>query len=138
MSNLIAPSKSLGYSSIFLDFLNGSGATKNFYPSSDPADVVRRLDDVVYRRDEIISILERQNRVYGASEKTFENIAKLSDPKTVCIFAGQQAVLFGGQLLIVIKALSLVKAARAHSDKLNRPVIPVFWIAGDDLSLIHI
>ncbi|UCD63565.1 MAG: bacillithiol biosynthesis cysteine-adding enzyme BshC [Candidatus Zixiibacteriota bacterium] len=132
MSNLIAPSKALGYSSIFLDFLSGSGVAKDFYPATDPADVARRLDAVAYRRDHIVAILEKQNSLYGASDKTLANIEKLKDPLAVCLFAGQQAILFGGPMLIMYKALSLVKAAHAYTEKLGRPVIPVFWIAADD------
>ncbi|MDF1545243.1 MAG: bacillithiol biosynthesis cysteine-adding enzyme BshC, partial [bacterium] len=50
----------------------------------------------------------------------------------VCVFSGQQACLFGGPLLVIIKALGIVKAAREYEKLLKRPVIPIFWIAGDD------
>ena len=41
-------------------------------------------------------------------------------------------MLFGGPLLVIGKALAIIKAARQYAEKLNRPVIPIFWIAGDD------
>jgi len=132
MSNLIAPSKALGYSSIFLDFLSEAPPARPFYPASGVAEVAQALGSVEYRRDEICSILERQNRLYGASDETFRNLEKLRDPSAVCIFAGQQAGLFGGPLLTVYKALSLVKSAELYARELGCPVIPVFWIAGDD------
>lgn len=34
--------------------------------------------------------------------------------------------------MIIIKALAIAKAACRYSEQLNRPVVPVFWIAGDD------
>ncbi|UCE25590.1 MAG: bacillithiol biosynthesis cysteine-adding enzyme BshC [Candidatus Zixiibacteriota bacterium] len=132
MSNLIAPSKSLGYSNIFLDFLADASPARHFYPSESIVDVAAGLDAVEYRREEICRILTAQNRLYGASQQTLDNIERLKRRSSVCLFAGQQAGLFGGPLLVVYKALALVKAARLYETELNRPVIPVFWIAGDD------
>ncbi len=132
MSNLIAPSKSLGYSNIFLDFLADVSSARNFYPSQNIDDVAAKIDAVDYRRDDICGILDAQNRLYGASQRALDNIEKIKDPSAVCIFAGQQAGLFGGPLLVIYKALALVKAAQLYETQLNRPVIPVFWIAGDD------
>ncbi len=132
MSNIIAPSKSLGYSNIFLDFLAGLKPASGFFPASGPEEVSVKLDKLDYNRELMVDILTRQNRHYGASEKTFQNIDKLRSKDAVCIFAGQQAGLFGGPLLVVFKALSLVKAAVQYEQKLKRSVIPIFWIAGDD------
>jgi len=132
MNNLVKPTKALKYSDIYLDFINGKETVKTFYPAKSLVDVASQLDGVHYDRRRLISILTKQNREYGASEKTFENIEKLKNESTVCLFSGQQAGLFGGPFLIVIKALAIVKAARQYSKQLNCSVIPVFWIAGDD------
>lgn len=40
------------------------------------------------------------------------------DKKALCAFTSQQACLFGGPLLIIIKALAIVKAARRYSEQL--------------------
>ncbi len=132
MSNLIAPSKALGYSDIYLDFLARESRAMTFFPAAGVDDVAGRVSSVKFHRREIVDILKAQNRLYGASDKTLENIERLKDDSAVCIFAGQQAGLFGGPLLVMYKALSLVKAARAYQASLGRPVVPVFWIAGDD------
>ena len=132
MSNLIAPSKTLGYSSIFLDFLAGQKPASAFYPAGQPGEVAAKLDGQEFNRRALCDILTRQNRSYGASEKTFANVEKLKQADAVCLFAGQQAGLFGGPMLVIHKALSLVKAAAQYTQQLGRPVIPIFWIAGDD------
>jgi bacillithiol biosynthesis cysteine-adding enzyme BshC len=132
MNNLIAPAKVLGYSQIYLDFIEQSKNTRQFYPATSLKDVADKLDSIDYNREKIAEILKKQNQEFGASKNTFENIDKLLNKKTVCLFSGQQAGLFGGPLLVIFKALSIVKAAKMYSEELGRIVIPIFWIAGDD------
>jgi len=132
MTTLIAPSKHLGYSNIFLDFLANSESAREFYLADSPKHVAEKLDRVGYDRPKLIEILRAQNKKYQSSDKTFENIELLKDPRTVTVFSGQQAVFFGGPLLIAVKAVALVKQAREYSEILGRPVVPLFWIAGDD------
>ena len=132
MSTLIAPGKGLGYSNIYLDFLKGSGTAKELYLADDFNKVVELLHHHMYDRKKLVQILKKQNTIFGSTEKTFANIEKLISEDTVAVFSGQQAVLFGGPMLIMIKALTLVMSTDELSKKLNRPVIPIFWIAGDD------
>ncbi|HKK20979.1 MAG TPA: bacillithiol biosynthesis cysteine-adding enzyme BshC, partial [candidate division Zixibacteria bacterium] len=132
MDHVITPSKELGYSDIYLDFVKGSDRAKEFYPAGSLEEVASRLDLKEFPRNDMAGILERQNKLFGAGEKTLRNIALLRDKKTLCVFSGQQAGLFTGPMLVVIKALAIVKAATVYSEKLNRPVIPIFWIAADD------
>ena len=132
MTTLIAPSKHLGYSNIFLDFLANSESAREFYLADSPKHVAEKLDRVGYDRSKLIEILKAQNKKYKSSDKTFENIELLKDTRTVTVFSGQQAVFFGGPLLIAVKAVALVKQAREYSEILGRSVVPLFWISGDD------
>lgn len=132
MTTLIAPSKYLGYSNIYLDFLAKTESAREFYLADSPKLVAEKLDRVGYDRPKLIEILKAQNNEYNSSAKTFENIELLKNPRTVTVFSGQQAVFFGGPHLIVIKAVALVKQADEYSEILGRPVVPVFWISGDD------
>ena len=132
MKSLIAPVKELGYSKIYLDFINNSGSTNKFYTATSINDVADSVCRLNYNREAITEILARQNKNYGSAEATFQNIEKIKGKNAVCLFSGQQAGLLGGPLLVIIKALAIVKAAKNYSKELNRPVIPIFWIAGDD------
>ncbi len=132
MAKLIEPSKDLGYSDIYLDFVAGLHSARHFYSVDNVRDVAKQLDTIQYDRDRIADILKRQNESWGTGKKTLDNIERLRDPKSACVFSGQQAVLFGGPLLVQIKALAIIKAARKYENDLGRPVIPIFWIAGDD------
>ncbi len=130
-NRLIDPAK-LGYSKIYMDFLNGQAPAVDFYLSRDLSAVASALDGVDFRRAELLSILHAQNTIYGVSAAAQANIDRLGDPRAVCVFSGQQAGLFGGPLLSLIKGLAAARAAELYSHELGRPVIPVFWIAGDD------
>lgn len=83
-------------------------------------------------REKLVDVLHRFNKRMGNAPEAAEQIEKLRNPETAVIVGGQQAGLFGGSLLVIHKAISIIQAARNASDVLGRPVIPVFWIAGED------
>ena len=60
---------------------------------------------------------------------------RLFAPGAMCVTTGQQPGLFTGPLLVLYKALSAVALARRLERTLARPVVPVFWVAGDDHDL---
>ncbi len=66
---------------------------------------------------------------YGAGA---ENLDRLFGRDALCVTSGQQPGLFTGPLFTVYKALSAVALARICESALDRPVVPVFWVAGDD------
>jgi bacillithiol biosynthesis cysteine-adding enzyme BshC len=59
-------------------------------------------------------------------------LARLSEPGAVAVTTGQQPGLFTGPLYTIYKALSAAALARILERQWQRPVVPVFWIAGDD------
>lgn len=61
-----------------------------------------------------------------------ENILLLEQGKARVIFTGQQLGLFLGPALTLYKIFSAIALARSLSEKLQEPIIPVFWLHGDD------
>jgi bacillithiol synthase len=59
-------------------------------------------------------------------------LARLQEPGACAITTGQQPGLFTGPLYTVYKALSTAALARILERQWQRPVVPVFWVAGDD------
>ncbi len=57
---------------------------------------------------------------------------RLSDPDVLMVTTGQQPGLFTGPLYTIYKALSAAMLARRLEARWSRPVVPVFWVAGDD------
>jgi bacillithiol biosynthesis cysteine-adding enzyme BshC len=129
---LIAPSRTLGYSDLYLDVLAGKPSAGTFFRANDPEAVAREIDRASYPRRELVDILTRQNQQFHADDAAFRSLTSLAVPGSACVFGGQQAGLFTGPLLVIVKALALVKVAKAYSAKLDRSVVPIFWIAGDD------
>ena len=63
------------------------------------------------------------------------NLDILRREPALCVTTGQQPGLFTGPLFTIYKALSAVALADRFSKQLERPVVPVFWVAGDDHDL---
>ena len=59
-------------------------------------------------------------------------LARLRAPGAVAVTTGQQPGLFTGPLYTIHKALSAAALARVLEARWGRPVVPVFWLAGDD------
>lgn len=59
-------------------------------------------------------------------------LARLQEPGAFVVTTGQQPGLFTGPLYTIHKALSTAAVARVLERQWQRPVVPVFWVAGDD------
>jgi bacillithiol biosynthesis cysteine-adding enzyme BshC len=59
-------------------------------------------------------------------------LARLREPGASVVTTGQQPGLFTGPLYTMYKALSAAALARLLERQWQHPVVPVFWVAGDD------
>jgi bacillithiol synthase len=59
-------------------------------------------------------------------------VTRLGEPGAFVVTTGQQAGLFTGPLYTIYKAVSTAALARVLERQWQRPVVPVFWVAGDD------
>src|SRR3954464_2254481 len=59
-------------------------------------------------------------------------LARLREPGAIAVTSGQQPGLFTGPLYTIYKALSTAALAHILERQWQRPVVPVFWVAGDD------
>ncbi|MBD3381868.1 MAG: bacillithiol biosynthesis cysteine-adding enzyme BshC [candidate division Zixibacteria bacterium] len=124
-------------SKLFWDFLNDFEKVAPYYCAN-----FRRIDRFEknasnmakrdYKREELVAILTEQNKSYGFAGKTFDNIEKLRDTKSCVVFTGQQVGLLTGPMYTVYKTLTALKLAQEMEDKLDVPVVPIFWMATDD------
>jgi len=117
-------------SRLFQDFLQHFERVQSFY-ARPPLDLSwwsaekQRIDYPAERRQAVASILERQNREFGAGEKTLANIARLR-AGAPAVVTGQQVGLFGGPLFCLLKALAIA----THAEKTD--AVPIFWLATED------
>lgn len=98
-------------------------------------DFEHRLNEIKernYKRDELVQVLMELNEEWDAPKSTIKNIERLKDEKSVVVIGGQQAGVLTGPLYSVNKVISIIQLARQQERNLGIPVIPVFWIAGED------
>jgi bacillithiol synthase len=126
---------------LFTDFLSYSPPVQPFYPRSPYftewfKDEASRVNYDSARREQVATILERQNKAWDASPKTLENIARLRKG-AAAVVTGQQVGLFGGPVFAIYKALTAVKLA-AQATAAGTECVPVFWLATHDHDLAEI
>jgi bacillithiol biosynthesis cysteine-adding enzyme BshC len=69
---------------------------------------------------------------FVASGAARANLELLLSGRALAVTTGQQAGLFTGPLYTVSKALTAAALAERLTAAWRRPVVPVFWVAGDD------
>lgn len=90
------------------------------------------LENRNFNRGQLTGILFDLNKQWNAPESTYRNIKRLGEADSVVVIGGQQAGLLTGPMYTINKIVSVIQFARQQETKLGKPVIPVFWIAGED------
>ncbi|XQY93405.1 bacillithiol biosynthesis cysteine-adding enzyme BshC [Metabacillus sp. HB246100] len=112
-------------SDLFFDYnVQSSGVYK-----SRVADINKRT----FQREKLASYLESYNEKFSPNNQhVLKNIDNLRRQDSVVVISGQQAGLLTGPLYTIHKIISVLVLAREQEEKLGIPVIPIFWIAGED------
>jgi bacillithiol biosynthesis cysteine-adding enzyme BshC len=123
-------------SRLFRDYLTGAPGVKPFYasPRWDLEGLLASADNALRSerpRAAVVDALVRQQDAREAAGAAAQ-ARRLSDPRSTVVITGQQAVLFGGPLYVLYKALAAVVVARELEQRRGAPVVPVFWVAADD------
>lgn len=119
-------------------YISGENVAASFfdYPDIQNEETYKeRLDELnnrQYPRQELVEYLLKFNKKFDVSDKTITNIKRMLDPKSVVVIGGQQAGLLTGPLYSIHKIISIIKFAKEQEKLLNVPVLPVFWVAGED------
>ena len=87
-------------------------------------------------RGVLCDLLEEQNRAWGAGEATFAHLEQLRGDARAVV-TGQQVGLFGGPLLTLLKAATVIRKAKVASEA-GVPHVPVFWMATEDHDLTEV
>jgi bacillithiol biosynthesis cysteine-adding enzyme BshC len=118
---------------LFNDYLHHFDRVKQFYarpPLNQDwwPDEIKKINYPDERRQAVAAILERQNREFGAGEKTLANMDRLRQG-AAAVVTGQQVGLFGGPSFCILKALTAVLMAEKAG------AVPMFWLATEDHDL---
>lgn len=123
-------------SPLFRDYLSGAPRVAPFYDGArwDLEGVLAASERAVAApgpREAVSQALSAQQSARGA-KRAAERAASLGDARAVAVVTGQQAVLFGGPLFVLYKALGAIQLARRLEQRRGAPAVPVFWVAADD------
>jgi len=126
-----------GLPRLFLDFNESSDSIIKFYKYNHREinsyrQVASLIDQQKFQRERLRDIISSATSGLTLSTETRSNIDKISDPKTLTVFAGQQVGMLLGPIFTVYKAITIHKLAAQLESQLQRPVIPCFWMATDD------
>lgn len=83
-------------------------------------------------RTALIEAMRRQADALGVADASGHLIGKLADPASSAVVTGQQLGLLGGPLYTAYKALSTIQLAEKLEQETGAPVVPVFWLEGED------
>ena len=90
------------------------------------------------QRTALQAVLRKQYQNVGAqlSEKTAENIAKLSGKNTFTVVTAHQPNLLLGPVYYIYKIISVLKMAQTANEKYKDiHIVPVFWLGSEDHDL---
>ncbi|KAB2335313.1 bacillithiol biosynthesis cysteine-adding enzyme BshC [Bacillus mesophilum] len=93
---------------------------------------IHELEGRSFMREELASYIEQFMGKFPVSEQVGISLKKLQQNNSAVVIGGQQAGIMTGPLYSIHKVLSIVAFAKEKERELQVPVIPVFWIAGED------
>src|SRR5215510_16500943 len=112
-------------SALFLDYVNGSERVRPFYPCGYSIEAV-----ATFARQRPALEIRHREQLCGALTGDPNSIKKLA-AGAVVVITGQQPGLFTGPNYTILKALTVIKLAKAL-DAMGVPAAPVFWVAAED------
>ncbi|AMQ07323.1 bacillithiol biosynthesis cysteine-adding enzyme BshC [Sporosarcina psychrophila] len=104
--------------------------------SSYPARL-KELAGRTFERRQLAETIRSFMEPFGISANANTHIEELAE-NAVAVVGGQQAGILTGPLYSVHKAISVILLAKRQREKLGVPVVPVFWVAGEDHDLNEI
>ncbi|WP_440111092.1 bacillithiol biosynthesis cysteine-adding enzyme BshC [Paenibacillus sp. QZ-Y1] len=96
------------------------------------ADWLDQSENTRITRQSLAEYLRLYNKRVNDHDAVHESITRLAEQDALVVTGGQQSGLLTGPLFVIYKAVSVITAAREAEKRLKRPVVPVFWIAGED------
>lgn len=126
--------KELPFSKLFKTYISDFSKLQDSYtynPFSD-ADISKRVELLSHFNNNLnyAEKLISYHENLGINQE--KQIAKLSQKDALTIVTGQQLGVYGGPLFTIYKTISAIILAKKWEKKLNKPVVPVFWLADED------
>ena len=98
---------------------------------------VEELSKRPFNRRGVAETVRQFMEPFGISEIAERHIEELGE-NAVTVIGGQQAGILTGPLYSVHKAITVILLAKKQREALGIPVVPIFWVAGEDHDLNEI
>ena len=95
------------------------------------------LQTQFYKREALVQVVRSYMERFGVSEQAENHLQEL-EQGALAIVGGQQAGVLTGPLYSVYKAITVILLANEQRRLLDMPIVPIFWIAGEDHDLEEI
>ncbi|KON89197.1 bacillithiol biosynthesis cysteine-adding enzyme BshC [Sporosarcina globispora] len=100
--------------------------------NSDYKARLAELKDRTFMRNELSEYIGEFMDRFPSSPAVHDSLKKLKQENSSVIIGGQQAGILTGPLYTLHKIISIINLAKQKESELGIPVVPVFWIAGED------
>lgn len=120
------------------EYLSGAGRVceRFSFPPHEPAAYAARArylaETYSTPRDQLSAALVAYNRAIGADAAALDNARRLAGSGCLAVVTGQQAGVGTGPVYTIYKAITAIHLAARQAAALGVPVVPVFWVAGED------
>lgn len=86
-----------------------------------------------FKREILVSVLEKQYESIAISKETKQNIHNLINPKTFTITTGHQLNLFTGPLYFLYKIITTINLCKELKNEFpEHDFVPIYWMATED------
>tara|TARA_R100000908_G_scaffold61985_2_gene40785 strand:+ start:58217 stop:59830 length:1614 start_codon:yes stop_codon:yes gene_type:complete len=126
----------LSYSTLFNTYINNFDELRSFY-KYDPLNedhIKERAKEVsaaAYLK-EYLPALQAYHNELGIADGQQDALQKLGQENALAVVTGQQLGMYGGPMFTIYKTMTTILLARRYEKILERPVVPVFWLADED------
>lgn len=126
----------LPFSKLFNTYISDFQELDNSYLVNpfDQEEIAQKAKDFDFTgdREDTADVLTAFNKQFDVDQSTLDNIERLKQEDALVIVTGQQLGIYGGPLYTIFKTISVIHLARKYEQQLDRPVIPIFWLADED------
>ncbi|WP_342525912.1 bacillithiol biosynthesis cysteine-adding enzyme BshC [Chryseomicrobium sp. FSL W7-1435] len=119
---------------------NFSSLDQYFTYSWDNNDWTKRFEELSYpaeRREQMVATIREGMKSVTLSNQQTKNLQLLAEGASVTI-AGQQTGLLTGPIYSIHKAVTAIHLAKQMTETSGKPVVPIFWMAGEDHDILEV
>ena len=131
------------FSSLLVNYLNGSDQLASFYSHKPTLEGFRKaIDEKGFAGEDravLISALNEQYANKPMSNAVRKNIQLLNEASTFTVTTGHQLCLFTGPLYFIYKIITTINLASSLKKAYpGNDFVPVYWMASEDHDFIEI